>query len=209
MDPREHWQAIYSSKASTEVSWYQPEPTLCLEWIESALPDRQGAILDVGAGASVLLDRLIDRGYTRLAALDVAPAALATVRERLGSRADGVEWFTGDLLDFVPPHRFELWHDRAVLHFLREPHQQRRYVEVLRRALEPEGHALIATFAIGGPPRCSGLEVVQYDCESLGSLLGEEFTCLRDRTQLHRTPSGGEQLFQYCLFQRQRVKPQA
>jgi hypothetical protein len=124
------------------------------------------------------------------------------VRQRLGTRAAEVEWFTGDLLEFDPPHRFDLWHDRAVLHFLREPTQQQRYAEVLRRSLMPDGHALISTFAVGGPTRCSGLEVVQYDCGSMSNLLGEEFTCIRQETEVHRTPAGRDQLFQYCLFRR-------
>lgn len=207
MSTQNHWQGVYEKKASTEVSWYQSEPALSLEWILSVAPGRESAILDVGAGASLLVDRLLDRGYRGVAVLDIAPAALAGVRERLGQQAAEVEWFTGDLLDFVPPHGFDLWHDRAVLHFLREPEQQRGYAEVLRRTVKPGGHVLISTFAPGGPTRCSGLEVVQHDCASIGELLGVEFRCVRDETELHGTPGGGEQLFQYCLFRREDVAP--
>lgn len=202
MSTREHWQQVYRTKAPTEVSWHQPEPGKSLEWIRAVAPDPATRILDVGAGASLLVDRLLDQGYGAVGVLDVAEDALAGVRSRLGTRAAGVEWFTGDVLEFEPPHPFDLWHDRAVLHFLREPAQQQRYADVLRRTLAPGGHALIATFAIGGPTRCSGLDVVQYDCAALGRLLGESFTCIRQETELHRTPGGGEQLFQYCLFAR-------
>jgi 2-polyprenyl-3-methyl-5-hydroxy-6-metoxy-1,4-benzoquinol methylase len=203
MHTQEHWQAVYEKKVSTEVSWYQPEPTRSLEWLSKVVPDHGAAILDVGAGASRLVDRLLEQGYRRVGVLDIAPAALAEVRDRLGPRAAQVEWYTGDVLDFAPPHRFDVWHDRAVLHFLRQPEQQQRYAEVLRRTLNLGGHVLISTFAVGGPTRCSGLDVVQYDCATLGALLGEEFRCLREETELHRTPGGGEQLFQYCLFRRE------
>jgi 2-polyprenyl-3-methyl-5-hydroxy-6-metoxy-1,4-benzoquinol methylase len=202
MQPQEHWQSVYLGKPSTTVSWFQPEPARSLEWIQGVAPLLDTPIIDVGAGASLLVDRLLARGYTRLALLDIALAALDEVRRRLGTRAAEVEWFTGDVLDFAPPHPFGVWHDRAVLHFLTHPHDQRRYVEVLRSALEPHGHALIATFAKGGPTRCSGLEIVQYDAASLGALLGPEFTLVRAEQERHRTPAGSEQLFQYALFQR-------
>jgi SAM-dependent methyltransferase len=199
---RNHWEGVYTARATTEVSWYQPDPVRSLAWLQEVAPGKDTAILDVGAGASLLVDRLLERGYGRVAVLDVAPAALQQVRDRLGDRAERVEWFAADLLEFEPPHPIDVWHDRAVLHFLREPEQQQRYAEVLRAALAPGGHAIISTFAHGGPTRCSGLEIVQYDCTEVGALLGAEFHCLRSETELHRTPAGGEQLFQYCLFRR-------
>jgi hypothetical protein len=113
-----------------------------------------------------------------------------------------VEWFTGDVLEFAPPHGFDVWHDRAVLHFLRWSEQQRRYADALRRTVKPGGHVLISAFSMGGPTRCSGLDVVQYDCASMSELLGAEFRCLREETELHRTPGGSEQVFLYCLFHR-------
>lgn len=205
MSHQEHWQQVYEKKASTEVSWYQPVPEKSVEWIQRVAPDRTTHIIDVGAGASLLVDRLQDLGYLHLAVLDLATTALSEVKERLGARASKVEWFTGDVLEFKAPHTFDLWHDRAVLHFLQSPQDQLRYADVLRDTLNPGGHALISTFAIGGPSRCSGLEVVQYDCESLGRLLGPEFTCIREEKELHHTPGGGEQLFQYCLFARSKA----
>jgi SAM-dependent methyltransferase len=203
MSTQEHWQTVYRTKASSEVSWFQAEPSRSLEWIRSVAPDPSSRILDVGAGASLLVDRLLERGYRDVAVLDLAPAALAEVEERLGERAAGVEWLVGDVLELDAPASADVWHDRAVLHFLREPARQRAYAEVLRRTLRPGGHALIATFAVGGPTRCSGLEVVQHDCPSLEALLGEEFRCVREATELHATPAGGTQRFQYCLFARE------
>jgi len=202
MNARHHWQQVYGAKASTAVSWYEAEPVRSLEWIRSIAPDPDAAILDVGAGASLLVDRLLEHGYRRLGVLDIAPAALEEVRARLGERSSDVEWFTGDVLDFTAPHPFDVWHDRAVLHFLRDPDEQRRYAEVLRRTLRPGGHAMISTFAAGGPKRCSGLEIVQYDAAALADLLGEEFALVREATGTHRTPAGADQLFQHSLFVR-------
>jgi 2-polyprenyl-3-methyl-5-hydroxy-6-metoxy-1,4-benzoquinol methylase len=202
MSTDRHWQQVYAAKESTTVSWFEAEPVRSLGWIREAAPDPGAAILDVGAGASLLVDRLLDHGYRRLAVLDIAPAALDEVRARLGDRAVRVEYFAGDVLDFVPPHPFDLWHDRAVLHFLRTPEEQRRYAGAIRRTLRPGGHAMISTFARGGPTRCSGLEVVQYDAAALATLLGGEFTLVREEIAKHRTPAGAEQLFQHCLFVR-------
>lgn len=186
----------------TDVSWYQEVPTRSLAWIQAVAPDRATEIIDVGAGASFLVDHLLEAGYRRVAVLDLAPRALASVKERLGDRAAAVEWFVGDVTGFVPPHQFDLWHDRAVLHFLTTAEQKQRYATALRATLRPGGHALIATFAHGGPTRCSGLEVVQYDCAEIAEVLGPEFACIRSEQELHRTPGGSEQRFQYCLFAR-------
>jgi 2-polyprenyl-3-methyl-5-hydroxy-6-metoxy-1,4-benzoquinol methylase len=202
MEAATHWREVYDTRSADEVSWYQAEPGLSLAWIREFVPDRHSRILDVGAGASLLVDRLLEEGYHRPAVLDLAPNALEVVRKRLGGRADAVEWFATDLLEFDPPHPYELWHDRAVLHFLREPSQQARYAETVRRAVLPGGLVLIATFAMGGPTRCSGLDVVQYDAPALLRLLGDEFSVVRTAEEVHRTPAGAEQRFQYTLLRR-------
>ncbi len=199
-DSAGHWQSVYEGKAPTEVSWFQAEPARSLAWIAEVCPDKDTPIIDVGAGASLLCDRLLDRGYRHISLLDIAPGALAHTRKRLGERADTVTWYTGDLLSFKATRPFGLWHDRAVLHFLRDVNDRRRYVDVLRDSLQPGGYALIATFAVGGPTRCSGLDIVQYDCPSLQALLGDDFECIRESREQHQTPGGSEQLFQYCLF---------
>jgi len=199
-----HWEDIHSSGDPTEVSWHQHIPTRSLAWIEAVFDNRQDArILDVGSGKSCLVDQLLDRGFDRVAILDISENALRHVRDRLESRGHNVEWFATDLLAFTPAHRFDLWHDSAVLHFLCDPEEQLRYRDVLRATLEVDGHALIATFAVTGPTRCSGLDIVQYDSQQLLSLLGDEFSLLRTEQETHRTPWGTDQLFQYSLFRRE------
>ena len=203
-DPvRGHWEGVYGSRDTREVSWYEAVPHRSLEWIEAVAPAASDPrIIDVGAGASTLVDHLLDRGYRRLTLLDVAAPALSEVRTRLGARADAVEWVVADLLDFADPEPFDLWHDRAVLHFLLDPEEQRRYGEVLRRSVRPGGHAVIAAFAVGGPARCSGLDTMQYDAPRIARLAGAGFTLLRDEREVHRTPGGGDQLFAWFLLRR-------
>lgn len=202
MTTRSHWQQVYTSRSADRVSWYQDVPRRSLDWIGSVAPDLDSAIIDVGAGASNLVDHLLERGYRNVAALDIADEALAVTRSRLGKNAERVEWFTGDVLQFAAPRRYDVWHDRAVLHFLVDPELRARYADVLRQTLRPGGYALIATFAHGGPTRCSGLPVMQASCSEIQALLGAEFHCLREEQELHLTPGGAEQRFQYCLFVR-------
>lgn len=198
-----HWEEVYGSRDATAVSWYQPVPALSLAWIEEvAPPSSDPRVLDVGGGASTLVDHLLERGYRRVTVLDLAAAALEAARHRLADRAGEVEWVAGDLLDYAPLGPVDLWHDRAVLHFLLGADERARYAAVLRRALPPGGHAVIATFAVGGPTRCSGLETAQYDAARLMELVGEGFTLVREQSELHRTPAGGDQLFAYFLLRR-------
>lgn len=200
MDAHQHWQNIYETKATDSVSWYQAEPARSLAWIAEAAAPPQAAVLDVGAGASFLVDRLVAAGYEHVGALDIAPKALELIKKRLGANDAKVDWFAGSVLDFVPVRTYDVWHDRAVLHFLREPADQQRYVEVLTRTLKPGGHAVIATFAVGGPLKCSGLEIVQYDAAKLQALLGASFSLVKEELEIHKTPSGGEQKFQWAMF---------
>jgi SAM-dependent methyltransferase len=198
-----HWEAVYRERDATEVSWYQEVPTRSLEMITEILPpELDPRIVDVGAGASTLVDHLLDRGYRQVTVLDLAATALERARRRLGRRADRVEWVVSDLLDFAPSAPFDLWHDRAVLHFLRDPLQQARYAEVLGTSVASGRFALIATFAPGGPTRCSGLEIVQYDAARLLELVGSDFSLQHDENEIHRTPTGGDQLFSYFLLRR-------
>lgn len=203
MSTRDHWEDVYGRKVLDEVSWYQERPERSLAWIEALVPERDAPLIDVGAGASRLIDHLLDAGYSRVIALDIAGQALEATRKRLGQeRAAEVDWIVANVLELEPPHPLRLWHDRAVLHFLTDAADRRRYAEIVRRAVEPGGFVVIANFAHGGPDRCSGLPVVQADCAELGQLLGDEFTCVRNEREAHRTPSGGTQDFQYCAFQR-------
>lgn len=196
-----HWEQVWRTKAPGQVSWYQPEPTVSLELIEAAGISREAGIIDVGGGASVLVDRLLERGYTGLAVLDIAGGAMQASRERLGARAPNVEWHEADVTSFEPPRRYALWHDRAVFHFLTEAADRRAYVATLRKTLKPGGSVVIAAFAPDGPPTCSGLDVMRHDEKSLAAELGGGFVLREARRETHRTPWQAEQRFVYCRFE--------
>ena len=199
-DRKDHWDEVYRRKLPAEVSWYQKEPALSLKLIGDTGIAKDDPLIDVGAGESVLVDRLADEGYTALAVLDVSSVALARVRERLGEGAANVEWFEADATEFVAPHPFALWHDRAAFHFLTDRQDRQRYVNVVRRSLSPGGHLIIAAFAIGGPTRCSGLDVVQYDSEKLCTELGEDFQFVSEAQEIQITPANKKQRFGYFQF---------
>jgi transposase InsO family protein len=175
MSRQQYWNHVYQTKGPQDVSWYQRRPELSLALIAASGLSKDAGIIDVGGGASMLIDYLLDAGYTRLAVLDVSEVVLTQTRIRLGSRADSVEWFETDVTTFEPPHRFGLWHDRAVFHFLMAPEDRHGYVEALRRTLQPGGTVVVATFAIDGTPQCSDLPVMRYDEQTLLAELGPEF----------------------------------
>ncbi|MEP6591724.1 MAG: class I SAM-dependent methyltransferase [Gemmatimonadota bacterium] len=201
MNPKQHWDAVYATKAATDVSWFQPEARLSLELIQAAVPERSAAILDVGGGASLLVDGLLAAGYRALSVLDISAAALEQARTRLGARAVEVAWLDADVLSVqLPAAAFDMWHDRAVFHFLTAPSDRRRYLDQVRHAVCPGGHVVVATFAEDGPTRCSGLEVARYSAEALTAELGTGFRLLRSRREDHLTPSGSRQRFTYCLW---------
>lgn len=202
MNRQEHWNQVYQTKGTQDVSWYQRRPDLSLALIAASSVSKDAGIIDVGGGASTLVDFLLDDGFTRLAVLDLSGAALAHSRSRLGARAGAVEWFEADVTSFQPPHRFGLWHDRAVLHFLTAADDRRGYVAALQRTLLPGGVAVISTFALDGPPKCSGLEVMRYDESSIQAELGAEFQLQEVRRETHITPWQSEQRFIYFRFQR-------
>jgi 2-polyprenyl-3-methyl-5-hydroxy-6-metoxy-1,4-benzoquinol methylase len=173
MKTDQHWEQVYRSRSTTEVSWYRAHLERSLESIRRIAPSPNAAILDVGAGASTLVDDLLSAGYTRLTVLDIAASALESTRARLGKRATEVNWLVGNVLDIeLPAHHFDVWHDRAVFHFLTSASDREAYVAQMTAALRPGGHVLIATFGPEGPLRCSGLEVVRYDAQSLSKELG-------------------------------------
>jgi trans-aconitate methyltransferase len=205
MDPASrqlHWQGVYTSKRPDEVSWFQETPTASLELMRAAGVTPASAIIDVGGGASRLVDVLLDEGFRALTVLDVSAAALSASQARLGVSAPNVTWITADVTTWEPRQTYDLWHDRAVFHFLTEPADRAAYVRCLKAALKPGGHAVIATFAPDGPERCSGLPVVRYDGASLAAELGEGFELLRTVHHAHRTPLGSVQNFQFSLLGR-------
>ena len=170
-----HWDKVYGSKSPLEVSWYQEQPTLSLQLIRDSGLAHDAAIIDIGGGASTLVDGLCSEGYSNISVLDISAAALEHVKKRLADKACEVEWYARDVTDFHPPQQFSLWHDRAVLHFLTEKADRKKYVNTLKRSLEPGGHLIIMAFAIDGPVKCSGLDIVQYDADKLMAELGQGF----------------------------------
>lgn len=200
-----HWNHIYRTRPTGQVSWYAPHLDLSLQMIASVPLAPDAAILDVGGGASTLVDDLLARGFTNLTVLDLSPAALDSARARLGTVADQVRWLAGDItrIDLEPAH-YDLWHDRAVFHFFTDPAQRAAYARQLLRALKPGGHAIVSTFGPEGPTRCSGLDVMRYDAPALLTAIsldrGPRLHLLESVTSLHATPFGATQQFLSCLF---------
>jgi SAM-dependent methyltransferase len=201
-DRAPHWDNVYGAKRADEVSWFQSRPETSLKLIHRIGPSRDAAIIDVGAGASRLTECLIEEGFTDLSVLDISAAGLAQAKHRLGRDAARVSWITADVTSWRPPRTYTIWHDRAVLHFLTDAASQRAYADVLRAATQADSWIIIGGFAPGGPTKCSGLDIVQHDAESLGALLGEGFTLLETHGEIHVTPADREQAFRYHLFQR-------
>jgi SAM-dependent methyltransferase len=199
-----HWEAVYASRHEQECSWYQAEPRLSLQLIGHASLAAEDPIIDVGGGASVLVDRLLERGYMDVSVLDISAEAKRKSQKRLGDRSALVEWFNCDVGVFMPRRQYTLWHDRAMFHFMTSEPQRHRYVTTLKNALRPGGKAIIATFAIGGPSRCSGLEIMQCNAHRLLQELGGSFSLLDEQQENHLTPGGNEQLFNYFLLQKQK-----
>jgi 2-polyprenyl-3-methyl-5-hydroxy-6-metoxy-1,4-benzoquinol methylase len=198
-----HWQNVYREKAENQVSWFQETPAVSLELIEAVDPKFDSAVVDIGGGASRLVDVLVREGYRDLSVLDVSENAIAMAKARLGEPAEMVKWIVADVTQWEPTRRYDLWHDRAAFHFLTEAPERTAYVECLADALRPGGHAIIATFAMEGPERCSGLPVVRYDAARLSATLGNAFAFVETRRHDHRTPLGGVQRFQFSVFRRQ------
>ena len=201
MDRQAHWDSVYSNKSETEVSWYQAEPTLSLQLIRQYCPVG-GSVIDVGGGASVLIDRLVTADFNRLAVLDISPAALALSKARLGAEANRVQWLVGDVTQLTSVGKFGVWHDRAVFHFLTNPEDRWRYAQLASRTLPAGGHLILATFALDGPTRCSGLDVCRHDAPSAIRELGDSFSIVRDFRETHTTPWGNVQNFFYGVFKR-------
>lgn len=199
---KSHWDDIYARKDETEVSWFQAVPELSLQLIAETGAAADSSIIDVGGGASRLVDALLERSFSRLTVLDLSANALSKAKARLGEHAARVEWIVADVTTWIPRAQYDVWHDRAAFHFLTEADDRRRYAEILDEALAPGGHAIIATFASDGPEKCSGLPVVRYDPASLADALGPSFRLLGSRRHEHVTPWGSTQAFQFSTFVR-------
>jgi SAM-dependent methyltransferase len=200
MDRKEHWEKVYNEKSPLEVSWYQSEPRISLELIAKTECSKDAGIIDVGGGSSVLVSRLLEYGYQNLAVLDISSNAIAYAKNHIGAKSSDVEWFEADVTRFSPPHQFGVWHDRAVFHFLTAATDRNKYVRVLRHTLQPGGHLIIAAFALGGPQKCSGLDIVQYNSGSIAKELGDGFSLVEECHEVHITPTHQEQMYTYFRF---------
>jgi len=199
MDPKAHWEKIYQTKQPTETSWYRPHLEVSLELIESAAASRDARVIDVGGGESTLVDDLLARGYRNCSVLDISATAIDVARKRLGADAGNVTWLCGDATTFeFGRHRYDVWHDRAVFHFLTAEIDRVAYVRQVANAVKPGGHVIVATFGPEGPTKCSGLDVVRYDPQRLHDEFGGRFKLMGHRTELHQTPTGTIQQFIYC-----------
>src|SRR5688572_3225364 len=201
MNRREHWERVYSTKAADAVSWCQKHTDVSLDWIRASGIARTASLIDVGGGSSTLVDDLLHEGYTSLTVLDISAAALAGTKARLGRQAEAVAWIAADITEVELPSRaFDLWHDRAVFHFLTAAQDRAAYVSALLRALKPGGHMIVSTFAEDGPSQCSGLPVVRYSPSALHAEFGSDFALVKHQREEHRTPTGALQRFVYCHF---------
>lgn len=203
MNPKkgqEYWDDIYIKNRPDEVSWFQKEPDISLKIIQR-ISNNKTQIIDVGGGASVLTDYLLQLGYSNVAVLDISKKAIDHAKRRLAELAIKVEWHVKDITDFIPSHPYDIWHDRAVFHFLTDKKSRELYIKTLKNTLRAEGYVIIATFAKDGPKKCSGLDIVQYDSLSIQHEFGDEFTLVEDYPEIHLTPKGNEQHFSYFLFQ--------
>lgn len=202
MDRKEHWEQIYQTKEGTQVSWYQSVPQTSLELIKGMELKKDAEIIDVGGGDSLLVDFLIDQGFSNVTVLDISEKALARARRRLGNNAGKVTWIVADATEFRPQRKFDLWHDRATFHFLTRNEQKGNYLQVLRSCIDPGGNVILATFSEKGPTRCSGIEITQYSTKELERILAPDFKTLECRNVPHQTPSGSVQDFSFCSFRK-------
>ncbi len=199
MSDQEHWENVYGARATDQVSWFRPHLETSLALIERAATDKSASVIDVGGGTSTLVEDLIGRGFHNVTVLDISQVAINLAKRRLGSSAGRVEWLRASVTQAdLPTHSFDIWHDRAVFHFLTEPAERHAYVRSVVSAVKPGGHVIVSTFGLHGPTKCSGLDVMRYDAESLHNEFGVRFSLVESSKELHRTPSGASQEFLYC-----------
>lgn len=201
-DNEKHWEGIYTTKQFSEVSWYQAIPETSLRLIESVNPPKEAAIIDIGGGDSLLVDHLLEIGFSDLTVLDISVTALKRAKERLGDKSAGVTWIASDVAQFSSLKQFDIWHDRAAFHFLTTEEDRSAYIRNASNQIKKGGHLIIGTFSENGPKKCSGIEIKQYSIESLSALFTSDFELLQGFTTNHSTPSGGIQNFVFCVMRR-------
>lgn len=200
MSRKDHWENVYKEKSPLEVSWYQSKPSISLSIINSLPLEKDENLIDVGGGTSTLVDYLIEEGFKNISVLDLSSNALVLAKKRLGKKSELINWHAEDVTRFYPKKAYSLWHDRAVFHFLTEKSDREKYKEVLECSVRVGGYVIIAAFSIGGPTKCSGLDIVQYDAEKIKRELGPRFKFIEEKSESHTTPTGKEQLFGYYVF---------
>ena len=199
LDASAHWEKVYNTRAPDAVSWYRPHLETSLALIERAAGGSLAAIIDVGGGPSTLVDDLLVHGYKNITVLDISETALALAKTRLGRAAERVEWIPADVAHAeLPSHAYDVWHDRAVFHFLTSPEDRVAYVQNVMHAVKRGGHVIVSTFGPDGPSKCSGLDVVRYDAQSLHDQFGKRFRLVESAKEMHQTPFGNTQQFLYC-----------
>ncbi len=201
MNRKEHWETVYAKNKDTEVGWFQADPEISFSLIEKASPGH-GSVIDIGGGTSRLPDKLLDRGYERIAVLDISAAAIAKAKARLAERAGHIQWLVADITEVEDVETFEIWHDRAVFHFLLDPADRKHYAELAARTVPSGGHLIIGTFAHDAPARCSGLDVCRYDAAGLAAEFSNGFRIMEEQSHLHTTPTGKPQHFIFATFER-------
>ncbi len=202
LDLRVHWENIYRTKGEHEVGWFEQNPAVSLDLIHATGVMADAPIVDIGGGASRLVDALLDEGFEAVTVLDLSDEALAISKARLRARRAKVQWVAANVTAWEPSQTYDVWHDRAAFHFLTDPKDRAAYAERVLRAVRPGGHVIIGTFAMEGPERCSGLPVVRHDAASLGQMLGPSFELVESRNHAHQTPTGIIQRFQFSRFRR-------
>ena len=202
MNKKQHWEQVYQTKSSDSVSWFQPKPELSIQLINDCNIGKDKNIIDVGAGASRLVDFLIDDGYAKVSVLDLSENALSISKKRLAHKSDKVNWIVQDITHFQPEQKYSLWHDRAVFHFLTDKNDRQKYREILESSIEEGGKVIIASFSLNGPKKCSGLDIVQYGADKIQQELGKQFQLIKTKAESHKAPRGFYQEFNYFVFQR-------
>ena len=199
---KDHWETIYTSKDTHQVGWYQESPVISLKMLDIISATKEQSVLDVGAGASVLSDELIKQGYKDISLLDISEAAFTVVKQRLEKNSDIPAYYVSDITDFDVNRQFDIWHDRAVFHFLTDAEDRKKYIARMDKLLSDNGHAIIGTFSLNGPKQCSGLDIVQYDESKMAVELGAIFNIIETHMDVHITPSGMKQEFMYFIIRR-------
>jgi SAM-dependent methyltransferase len=202
IDYKSHWEGVYTEKSIDEVGWYKPGFDVSMSLISKAASDRSARIIDIGGGASLLVDELLDMGYEHVAVLDIAASALEHSRLRLGDKASAVQWIVADVREPYDVGIFDIWHDRAVFHFLVNAVDRQKYATLARQTVPVGGHVIVSTFSLTGPEKCSGLDTCRYSSESLAAELGEGFELIKEVPEIHTTPSGKRQSFVYAMLRR-------